>query len=412
MRGVLSGPIPHRKCSEVDRSYLYARLKFLQLGDIVMNETQIIEKAKEFATSEKTIRLRRKMEKVWKKHKEFLGLYPFRKDPRKIDELTPEKVYNPGKKEYFFIWVEHRLGDLGRVGSYGDRPWVNAKSNIDVLKELLKIAVDDSKSIAEKIGAEWGRIPRFGGDKTVAKKIVSLYYPEQIVPIFTTKHLEHFADELNIDFKSECMKKFGESYQSMSCGQAFELFNELLLKFKRSYDISKDWDNAFFMRFLYTVFPPPKKRLPSRKEPLSEGELGILLEKIKEGKISEERFIKAMKERSLEPILLEPLKNLGLSRDDFDDPYEQEVVFLFSKLHRDLGFPYIKEIRQAFPDAIALDENNEEKRIEFKVFASDFDYDPKGCDFIVCWENDLDKVQTEKLPKIISLKLFILKNLL
>jgi len=256
------------------------------------------------------------------------------------------------------------------------------------------------------------KIPRFGGGRTIAKKIISLYYQEDVVPIFNTEHMKHIANGLDIDLESECMKKYGESYENTSCGKAFELFNELLLEIKRSCDVLKEWDNTFFMHFLYTTLRPPKRKVATRKDRVRKTELKILLAKFKEGKISEEEFVEIMSKKSLAPILLKLLKKIGIAWDELHDPYEQEVVSLFSKLHKELGFPYIKVVRDAFPDAIVVGKNNEQKRIEFKVFSSDFNYDPKGCDFIVCWEDDWGKEKPKNLPEIISLKTFILKNLL
>jgi hypothetical protein len=88
---------------------------------------------------------------------------------------------------------------------------------------------------------------------------------------------------------------------------------------------------------------------------------------------------------------------------------EQEVVFLFSKFHVDLGFPFIIKIREAFPDAVVLTAQREMKRIEFEVHSSDFvshQHHCAGCDYIVCWEDDLsEEVKSDKkLPEVISLK--------
>ena len=57
-----------------------------------------------------------------------------------------------------------------------------------------------------------------------------------------------------------------------------------------------------------------------------------------------------------------------------------------SVLHKDIGFPYIVQMGIACPDLIAINEKGETKKIEIELFASHFDHDPKGCDYIVCWE--------------------------
>jgi hypothetical protein len=68
------------------------------------------------------------------------------------------------------------------------------------------------------------------------------------------------------------------------------------------------------------------------------------------------------------------------------------VAALFVKMHSYLGYPKIKLIQQPFPDCIALDKKGREVRIEFEVWATEFQRDPshqiEKCDRIVCWEDD------------------------
>ena len=98
------------------------------------------------------------------------------------------------------MWVEHRTRNLGAIFTYGGRVYPNAVKQIDKFKELLKVLVDDSKSIAKKIDAPWENIKFFGGDKLIIKKILFLYYPDDVIPVFKTKHLE--------DFVNKCIRLF------------------------------------------------------------------------------------------------------------------------------------------------------------------------------------------------------------
>ncbi|OIO08014.1 hypothetical protein AUJ27_01435 [Candidatus Falkowbacteria bacterium CG1_02_37_44] len=72
---------------------------------------------------------------------------------------------------------------------------------------------------------------------------------------------------------------------------------------------------------------------------------------------------------------------------------EQGVIFLFSKVHEDLGIK-IAGIQQSYPDARGMRFNGRgwvEERIEFEYKASDFQthgHDIEKCDIIVCWIND------------------------
>lgn len=153
----------------------------------------------------------------------------------------------------------------------------------------------------------------------------------------------------------------------LSTGQKIELLNSVLLPFRDKEMGNKKWDNLLFAGFLYDTFPPQRILPPTET--------------------------------------VEPLHPLGIL---FEPKYEQEVVYLFSVFHRELGFPYIIKIRNEFPDAEVIDKKKDVKRIEFEVRASEFvqhGHDKKGCDLIVCWENDLEA--NEDLPSIISLEDFI-----
>ncbi|TET28191.1 MAG: EVE domain-containing protein [Candidatus Bathyarchaeum sp.] len=98
-------------------------------------------------------------------------------------------------------------------------------------------------------------------------------------------------------------------------------------------------------------------------------------------------------------------KNIKSEILGIDDPKsESGVVSLFSKVHRELGFPILKVIRNRFPDCIAINEEGKEVRIEFEEPSGKFDHDPKGCDLIVCWEDNLGALAP---VKVLELREFI-----
>ena len=74
---------------------------------------------------------------------------------------------------------------------------------------------------------------------------------------------------------------------------------------------------------------------------------------------------------------------------------EQGVVLLFGTMSDELGFS-VEAVRQAFPDAVAIDyradpDRGVRKRIEFEFKSSNFarqKHDTKNCDIIVCWDHD------------------------
>ena len=316
------------------------------------------------------------LKEVWVRHAEFLKLFPFRERPESIDELTPERVYSPhGEKDYFFNWIEHKLKKLGHLTIGSAKVWENARDSTETLKELLRVAVDDSLSISEKIDTHWEDIKGFGGDRHIAKKILFCYYPERIMPIYKTEDLEEHAEVLGLEYREKSYERYKKDYNLLSVGQKFELFNDLFLNFKKQHSKLKEWDNGLFTHFLYKIFPP--SRITDKQT----------------NRISSGRRFK-------------PFSPYGLASEP---KYEQEVVFLFSKFHAKLGFPLITKIAPAFPDAEVFDENGKYKRIEFEVFSSDFishGHEPKNCDYIICWEDDLTDEQKKRkeLPKAISLK--------
>ena len=85
---------------------------------------------------------------------------------------------------------------------------------------------------------------------------------------------------------------------------------------------------------------------------------------------------------------------------------ELGVVFLFGRLARRLGF-CVEIVKPQFPDCIAT-RRGKRYRIEFELFASNYNHDPKGADIIVCWENDWESRQKKyRHLEIISLKSYV-----
>ena len=335
------------------------------------NQVDLESKIRDF---EKDQSIKRHIEEGWKKHTEFLKCYPFREHPEQINNLSPQDIYNPGEK-YFFDWIEHKLKALGHLSVGSAKVWENARDNVEILKELLKVVINDSLSISQKIDSHWEDIKGFGGDRHIAKKILFCYYPEKIISAYKTEDLEDLAEALNSEYREKSREKYKEEYDILSIGQKFELFNDLLFSFKNQHPKLKKMDNALFGNFLYKSYP-----------------ISRILDK-GTNKPSPRKVIK-------------PFSSFGLIAEP---KYEQEVVFLFSKFHIKLGFPIITKIAPAFPDAEAIDEKGKYKKIEFEVLSSDFighGHNAKECDYIICWEDDLTEEQKKckELPQVISLK--------
>jgi hypothetical protein len=311
------------------------------------------------------------LEAAWKVHAEFLKRYPFREHPELIDNLTPDKIYKKGAEDYFFLWVEHRTKALGAIFTYGGAVYPNAIANIDKFKSLLKIAVDDTKPLREKIDAPWEDISGFGGDKLIAKKIIFLYYPDKIIPIFKTNQMEYIIEKLGLgeeEFDNKAKEIYKKEYDDLTLGEKYELLNSILLEIKNSIEEFKNWDNVCFMWFLDSTYPYTRKE--SRK---GKPKLTPLIHK---------------------GVLFSPIDELG-------------VACLFFIYHEKLGFPYIVKVSNKFPDVKAIDTSGEPVSIELEYRASDFinhGHPPEDCDYIICWENDLKETPTSEFPQIISLK--------
>lgn len=330
-----------------------------------MTVEEILESAHKFAGSSKN---KSNDSAAQDQIKEFLRRFPYRQHPGTIQAITPQILYDKGNTDYFFNWVEKKTSNAGRIFTYGGKVFPNAVNDIETFKRLLAMIVSESESVADKIDSKWENILGFGGDKLIAKKILSLYFPEAIVPIFKTENLEYIAEKLGIFSASE--DGFPPGYESFTVGKKFEMFTKKLMKFKT--DNLKDWTNTLFGTFLYNEFPPSKVNHNQDKPKLkkmSDSSIGLL----------------------------------------FEPQCEQEVVYLFSLKHSELGFPFLIRLQQGFPDVLAYDEDRQQVRIELELYASTFlqhKHEKSGCDFLVCWENDLTEDPPD-FPEIIELKEFI-----
>ncbi len=307
------------------------------------------------------------------KHKEFLQKYPFHTKRDLIDALSADDLYNPGKGDYSFYYVEHGLKCMGKIAVGSNKPWRAAVENLELFKGILKTIVDDSIPLCEKIDNKYIEQLRFwGGDRLIVKKIISLYYPEEVIPIFKTEHLEKAVRKLELsDLASAyASKKYGKSLSDLTPGEKFEAYNTVLLKLKENVEETRGWNNIVYMKFLYEALQ------------LKEGE--------------EEEAI------APEPVQLRPLL--------FAPQNELEVMLVFARYHDELGFPYILKCSSRFPDAVVIDANKNPKTVEFELRASSFQdhgHDPEKVDYIVCWENDLPENDPLN-EKVIELKKLLL----
>jgi hypothetical protein len=118
-----------------------------------------------------------------------------------------------------------------------------------------------------------------------------------------------------------------------------------------------------------------------------------------------ERLLLALKNGKIEKLdfifpteLLQPKERLKVEELGIEPHrvYENLVVFYFGRLYEIFDFEDVIFSTGEYPDAEAT-VNGKKVRIEFKVTSKQFNYDPSGCDLVICWEHDKPKIPLEVL---------------
>ncbi|MEI2695469.1 MAG: DUF3883 domain-containing protein [Saprospiraceae bacterium] len=116
----------------------------------------------------------------------------------------------------------------------------NSKTALAKAKELILDLLEAGKSKDLK-RIEANRLsPMFKG------KILCTYYPKQFLNIFAKKHLDHFLSIL--DIATIELKNQSEVWK-----------REVIMDYKKSDKVMKDWSVDIFSDFLYKTFPIPPK---------------------------------------------------------------------------------------------------------------------------------------------------------
>ena len=194
--------------------------------------------------------------------KEFNQKYPFDENLQTIEWLDPDKLFklNPDEVGEFFLFLQSYLKPFTNTTLSKSNIYRNARLQIKEFKNLLRITVDNRKSLAQKIDAPWDRIGGFGQDKQLAKKIIYClnYKNPMILPIFSNQHLRFFVNRV-VD-SPNLQPKY------LSPGQEYENYTADILNAKNSLPLTRSWNNMYFTRFLYKTFPPPDSESSSLPE--------------------------------------------------------------------------------------------------------------------------------------------------
>lgn len=178
-------------------------------------------------------------------YNDFIKLYPYSEKPNEIDNLTSDKLFQKGNKKTLLHMVQYWASGVGiHSGNYRE----NIIQNMEKFKGLLKVIVDPTLSLAQKVDAEWEDIPGLGGDKLIAKKLIYIFNLDSSLAI-STLDMEEMLSNLNIDYKQESTKRTKKHYADLTLGEKYQLLTELLLEMKAKTD--NKWDNITFSHFLY-----------------------------------------------------------------------------------------------------------------------------------------------------------------
>jgi len=231
--------------------------------------------------------------------KSFRQRYPFAENLASIEWLVQDKLFkvNPDEVGDFFGFLDGFFKPFGASMASSSNVYRNARLQIKEFRNLLRIAVDDRKTLAQKVDAPWERIGGISTDKELAKKIIFCFNYDRgtVLPIINNQHIRHFVNRV-VDSPSGQTKYY-------SLGQEYEHYTVELLKAKNSLPLTKGWDVVYFTRFLYQTYSPPdseptttehsatKKDTTVTEEQLDmQGFMKLLGELQKEGKITGDQF--------------------------------------------------------------------------------------------------------------------------
>ncbi len=234
-----------------------------------MDTKEVIARALDFAASgdiavsERTAR---------QQISEFVGRYPYKERADLLRAMTPDDLFEGAADDRFFNWLQDRTSSVGAVQPMSPAIFQEAVRRFDFFKVLLTVLVSDKKSISSKIDQNWGVIPGFGGEKEIAKKLLSLYYSDFVIPIFRAEEMERYSTALGMDYMDRSIQHFRKEYSLLTEGQKFELLNLALTEFRKNN--LAEWTNTLFASFLRQEFGGAegvKKETRAKVQPAAPG---------------------------------------------------------------------------------------------------------------------------------------------
>ena len=232
----------------------------------------------------------------------------------------------------FGVWYSPRKGKYSyddRFGRNADVAFTNVKNNII---KLLQDAEDNN--IKELIDNPI--------DSLFKGKILSTYFPDRFLNIFSVEHLDYYLRFLNLDskdlIKSDAIRK-----------------REVLLEFKNSDVDMRQWSIIMFAVFLYRHYP---------KRPLKENEVAV---KSKNKEIAFPTFDDKIKWVTYELELQETHKPVVSSKSSKHKSPDYEKDAREHKLLGDRGeyIVYCAEVNRLI-DELKISQHKAEQKIDWK----------------------------------------------
>lgn len=202
--------------------------------------------------------------------KEYKSLYEKRDEfvrkftPAKIESMAIDEYIEGKQSKSSFCYVIERslkgLGNISGVNSSIFGVWYSPEQGIYKSKSRLgnnykTVFPEIRKAILDLLNAgkthDYNSIIQNPLNSLVKGKILSVYYPDEYLNIFSENHLNHYLKELDLD-TPELMKK-NVVYK-----------RDALLKYKNEDKDMKDWSVNMFSVFLWSHYPKapinPKER--------------------------------------------------------------------------------------------------------------------------------------------------------
>lgn len=318
--------------------------------------------------------LEKDYKKVYKAREDFVRRF----SPKKINSMSIEEyVIGKQSKTSFCYLIERRLDSLGRItgqpsskfGIWYSPEYQKYKYDPKFGNNYKEAFVGVKKAISDLISAgeshDYDNIIANPLNALIKGKILSVYYPEDYLNIFSERHLDYYLRSLNLDTKE--LMKSDVLYK-----------RDALLKFKNSDKDMKKWSINMFSVFLWSHYP---------KAPLKKEEVAVVSdeEEIEFPTLESFSFID-LQLASGKPTLPTKSHSGKLSLD-----YEKEA-----KKYKKLGdrgeYVVIQAEVSRLMKELSISESKAKKLIKWVSRESDF------------YGYDIQSVNNDKTPRYIEVK--------